>query len=368
MSIFNVGKESVIGIDIGYRNIKIVEIENENDGSVYLKNYGLAPTPRESIKNGHIRDMGKICSAILRIFKENDIKSKNARIVMSGTHIASRLMTIKVQPNIVLDDLVKELAVRNFPAVSIDTHDISYKVLDKQNSEGMVIIRLFILVILKSIINSYLNVILELGLKPLSIDVPSYSAEIFFKMKLNVDKSGLSQDVQNRIEQSKTFAVIDFGSETTIVSIFRNKIIEFNKPILRGSSNIDESIAKALARKISDAEQIKQEYGLRIPNFFIDSEINALKSAITDVVDDIVQKIVGCFEYYKQKTEEGGVDVVYIIGGGALLKGLREYLMEAMDIPVLTVDLIDFQGIKIRQDLDISKINFLINSVGILLK
>jgi len=43
------------------------------------------------------------------------------------------------------------------------------------------------------------------------------------------------------------FAVIDFGSETTIINILRNKILEFNKVILSGSSNLDEAIAKICA-------------------------------------------------------------------------------------------------------------------------
>jgi len=46
------------------------------------------------------------------------------------------------------------------------------------------------------------------------------------------------------------FAVIDFGSETTIINILRNKILEFNKVILSGSSNLDEAIAKNMRKSI----------------------------------------------------------------------------------------------------------------------
>jgi len=53
------------------------------------------------------------------------------------------------------------------------------------------------------------------------------------------------------------FAVIDFGSETTIINILRNKILEFNKVILSGSSNLDEAIAKNMRKSIIEAERLR---------------------------------------------------------------------------------------------------------------
>ena len=54
---------------------------------------------------------------------------------------------------------------------------------------------------------------------------------------MNPNRKNLNKDA---------FAVIDFSSETTIINILRNKILEFNKVILTGSTNLDDAIAKML--------------------------------------------------------------------------------------------------------------------------
>jgi len=69
-----------------------------------------------------------------------------------------------------------------------------------------------------------------------------------------------------------TFAVIDFGSETTIVNILRNRVLEFNKVILRGSSNIDEAIAASTGKKLEEAERIKKIHGLALTDINADEE------------------------------------------------------------------------------------------------
>jgi len=111
----------------------------------------------------------------------------------------------------------------------------------------------------KSIIQSYIDILIELGLKPISVDIPANSAAKFFNREIMVSESEtwFKRQRSSKLSQN-TFAVIDFGSETTIVNILRNRVLEFNKVILRGSSNIDEAIAASTGKKLEEAERIKR--------------------------------------------------------------------------------------------------------------
>jgi len=67
--------------------------------------------------------------------------------------------------------------------------------------------------------------------------------------------------------ESDTFAVLDFGSETTIVNFLKDRVLEFNKVILSGSS-ILTSILQGTQYKSSGAERLKKTYGMTPPTIF----------------------------------------------------------------------------------------------------
>lgn len=57
-------KSSLLSIDIGFRNIKIVEVEVGRNNEIFIKNFGIASTPKGSIKNGAIKDVKSVTNEI----------------------------------------------------------------------------------------------------------------------------------------------------------------------------------------------------------------------------------------------------------------------------------------------------------------
>ena len=43
-------KNNLLSIDIGFRNIKIVEVEVSRSNEVFIKNFGIASTPKGLLK------------------------------------------------------------------------------------------------------------------------------------------------------------------------------------------------------------------------------------------------------------------------------------------------------------------------------
>ena len=63
-------KNNLVSIDIGFRNIKIVEVEVSRNNEVFIKNFGIASTPRGSIKNGAIQDVHAVTNEIRKVMKD----------------------------------------------------------------------------------------------------------------------------------------------------------------------------------------------------------------------------------------------------------------------------------------------------------
>lgn len=360
-------KTNPLSIDIGFRNIKIVEVELGRNNEIFIKNFGIASTPKGSIKNGAIKDVKSVTNEIRKVMENINTKAKNAKIVMSGTNIISRVFVVEKIPGEDMNHLVRTTISQSMP-IDLDAHQIDYKVLQEFREDGIDKIKVFVTAVLKSIIQSYIDILIELGLKPISVDIPANSAAKFFNREIMVSESEtwFKRQRSSKLSQN-TFAVIDFGSETTIVNILRNRVLEFNKVILRGSSNIDEAIAASTGKKLEEAERIKKIHGLALTDINADEEQEKIYNSIKSVIDDIIRQMFQCFEFYEKRCYGEKIGRIYMIGGGSQLKGLREYLEEVFQVPVYPVGLLSIEGIQINKGLDGERLNYLINSVGITL-
>jgi type IV pilus assembly protein PilM len=121
-------------------------------------------------------------------------------------------------------------------------------------------------------------------LKPLSVDIPANSISKFFQKDIEFKESDIMvrNGKRNGI-MSSTDAVIDLGSETTIVNILKNKIPEFNRVVLQGSSNIDQAIMDHInleKSQLDKAERYKKMYGIvtyKDPNNDLEWQVKKLK-------------------------------------------------------------------------------------------
>ncbi|MEN8906095.1 MAG: pilus assembly protein PilM [Clostridiales bacterium] len=356
-----------ISIDIGFKNIKVVEVSVNKNSEVYLKNFGIASTPSCCIKNGVITNVNGVTKEIRKIIDESRMKVKKAKIVMSGTSIISRVFMVNRISGHETDEVVKEAILQNMP-INVDEYKIDYKILQEITEGDINRVKVFVTAVRKNIIKSYVDTLIGLDLKPISIDIPANSIAKFFNREIKINRNELWYERQKYGElNQKVFAVIDFGSETTIVNILRYKILEFNKVILKGSSNIDELITKKLMRNLMISESLKKQYGITIPDMNASQEHEEVYPIIKNFIDQLIHHIYQCFNYYEMRCYGTKIGKVYIIGGGSLLKNLSKYLEDSIKIPVYPVGLLSIDGISVNGTLNEEKLNYLINCIGIAL-
>lgn len=348
-----------ITIDIGYKYIKIAQVKKVKNNDLMVINYGIGDTPEECIKNGAINDHEKVINGINRLLRENDLNSKEAKIVISGTNIVTRIIMVdKVEESRLEKKIWEEIHV-SLP-INLKEHEVDYKVLGSMLIGHEEKLKVFVTAVPKRIISSYINILKKLSLKPIAIDIPANSVSKFFRRDvLQFERTSTAGD---------TIAVLDMGSETTIVNILKNKIPEFNRVLLMGSSNIDAEIAKVLdlsKSQESKAELYKKTYGMvsnRNPNN--DLELQCSEAARA-VINQILKNVKMCFDFYTGRCSGEKVDRIYLIGGGAQLKGVTDYFTEILGVPTSMIKLQDVNSVKFAGNLDTEKINYFVNALGI---
>jgi len=358
-------KTSMVCIDVGYRNIKVVEVAVKKNNNIFIENYGIVPTPPDCIKNGAIYDVDRVLSVIKSVIREQNMKAKNAKIIMSGTNIITRIYLIdKVQGE--SEDFTVKNSMPQFLPIDIDNYRVDYKILQTIKEKGSEKYKVFVTAVPKNILQSYVDVLQGLDLKPLAVDIPANSTAKFFNREiLTRDMDEYYSKRKYKKVESDTFAVLDFGSETTIVNFLKDRVLEFNKVILSGSSNIDEHIARELNISLQEAERLKKTYGMTPPNNLSKREHVITYGKVSNFIERLTRQIAKCFEFYLEMCYGTPISKIFIIGGGSQLSGLNQYLFSTFNVPVYPVGLLNLKGVELKKNLDKDKLNYLINAVGI---
>ncbi|HHX17791.1 MAG TPA: pilus assembly protein PilM [Clostridium sp.] len=358
-------KTSMVCIDVGYRNIKVVEVSVRKNNNIFIENYGIVSTPPDCIKNGAIYDVERVLRVIKAVIKEEGMKAKNAKIIMSGTNIITRIYMIDKLDGESEDFTIKN-SMPNFLPVDIDNYRVDYKLLQTVRDNNKEKYKVFVTAVPRKILESYIEVLQGLDLKPLAVDIPANSTAKFFNRDIYTkDMEEYYSKRRHKNVQSDTFAVLDFGSETTIVNFLKDRVLEFNKVILSGSSNIDNHIANEMNISLQEAERLKKTYGMTQPGSVSKRDHVITYGKVSNFIERLVRQIVKCFEFYIDRCYGSPISKIFIIGGGSQLSGLDQYLFSVFKVPVYPVGLLNLKGVELKKNLDKEKLNYLINSVGI---
>ncbi len=139
-------------------------------------------------------------------------------------------------------------------------------------------------------------------------------------------------------------AIMDFGAQTTTLSIYGNNYCQSVKVVPLGSDLITQDL-QSLKISYDIADKLKKRFGYASPRYIKQEQM--LKMSSTDAnnpvitlsttliaqcikarLDEMVAPLVAEIEKVKE-----GIGHIYLTGGGAMLQGLIPYLQEKTGLP-----------------------------------
>lgn len=139
-------------------------------------------------------------------------------------------------------------------------------------------------------------------------------------------------------------AIMDFGAQTTTLSIYGNNYCQSVKVVPLGSDLITQDL-QSLKISYDTADKLKKRFGYASPRYIKQEQM--LKMSSTDAnnpvitlsttliaqcikarLDEMVAPLVAEIEKVKE-----GIGHIYLTGGGAMLQGLIPYLQEKTGLP-----------------------------------
>src|SRR5438067_577577 len=95
--------KNLVGVDIGASSIKVVQLKDGRKGMSVIR-YGYAPLPPQTIIDGHIMSAGVVTDALLKIFVDNKIQTKDVAVGVYGQSVIVRKITVPMMTNEELDE------------------------------------------------------------------------------------------------------------------------------------------------------------------------------------------------------------------------------------------------------------------------
>lgn len=289
--------------------------------------YGSANFDSSAIEDGVIVKPEIIAQATQKMFEHDfngKLTSRRAAIALPTYRSFARAMQLPKLEGSELQQAV-ELEMEQYVPVPLKDLYLDYSITSRSDAG----LELFTAALPRTIVDSYLGLAEVMGMEPILIETTMASAARLFSHGDNSDVATV---------------IIDFGSLTADIGIY-NKTILVSGTVPAGGLVFTRLIKDKL--KISDAEAgfIKTKYGLGVSK-----KQAEITDALTPALSKIVAEIRRMSRYYEERYgSKDSISQVIILGGGANMPGLGDYLTSTLRMPVRAHNpwnMLDYNGLE----------------------
>ncbi len=320
--------EPLFGLDIGHSSLKVMQLENSGKN---LSVVGYGSSYRydvNSIQNGVIVDYKALGGAMHDLFEKRlhgQISARKVACTIPTSHSYSRPLKLPAMEEQDLAEAV-HLEAEQYIPVAPENLYLDYDIVRRDEKN----IELLVVATPRNIIESYMKFLESMGLETVALEpTMNATARIF----------GLADPGS----QSPT-VLVDFGANATDIAVF-DKTLFVNSTVQGGSNTMIDLISDKLKISREEAYQVKNEKGIEFSG-----QLRDIGLAVKPTLDNLVREIRKITRYYDERIDIAGrkVTQTVIIGGGANMPGLNEYLSKELGMPVRMLDpwhKIDFGGL-----------------------
>lgn len=320
----------MLAVDIGTCTIKLLEA-HVNGNKVKVIKEIMFESPEAIVEDGKILDVNQVCELIRRNIIDNKIAAKSVVFTVNTTAMIIRDILVPKTSEKELKKMILIEAENQFP-VDLKDYVFDHKIIEEIKNEKGTQYNVMIAAVPLSIVEDYTQLSKQCGLNLYAID---FSGNCILKL--------IAQEMSKKSKEEYSVAVLDMGCMTTTISIISNGVLRFNRILLYGGCQLSFAIGEKLQISKEEAEIKKKS-----KDFMLYSEddlqeeeqkmmVDSIKSVLTALIDDINLYI----DFYQSRVVGNHVNKIYLVGGGAQLRGIEKYLSETINIPVQKIKKLD---------------------------
>jgi type IV pilus assembly protein PilM len=307
--------EPIIGVDIGYQSLKVVQL-NRKAYPAKLIAFGSASIPVKGMTSSNADHSEEIAKIILKCMNEARPKKIRGKYVVSGlpeSRVFTKIIDVPIMSPKEMEMAIPHEASRHIP-LPIDEIYLDYQPLNLKNNQMESV--LFVAAP-KKLVEKYLKVLRSANLEPIALETKPIAA---------------GRSLITPSETQPTL-ILDIGAEATGISVFDQNTLKFTYTIPHGGYTFSKAIANFLNVDFERAEKIKRTCGLS-PK----CQYGNLASALQPIFTDILEEMTNAIKFYEHRSQPSRkITNIRLCGGGANTKGLADYLYQRLENKIKVV-------------------------------
>jgi type IV pilus assembly protein PilM len=296
-----------VGIDFGTHSVKAVELRNAGN-SPELINLGSQLTPKGVINSEEKQDQKKLADVLKKLYDDSKIKNRNVVMALPEFSVFTRFLEF---PGVKKEELREAVFFEAKQYIPMSVNDVHMSFVTIGFNEEKNAPRVLLVAAPKKVIAIYTDIANFADLDLIAIETESVAMGRAMYKATN----------------KKDLVMLDFGANSTDMSIMSEGYLVFSQSIAIGSDALTQAVVNKFNFEYSRAEEFKRNYGLT-PNVLE----GKIYSALSPIVESILMEVQRGIEFYKNKTTSASPTEYLLNGDGALLPGLSEFVSKSLGV------------------------------------
>jgi len=345
------GSKSVIGLDIGSRTVKALQLKKTGRG-LELERFGMADVfpdgDKSSSGQNGLREL-KV-AAVRRALESARINAKHAVSAVSGESIIVRYIQLPEMPEAELKQALRWEAEEYIP-FHIDEVNLDSVVLGPAGGGMTGKVDVLLVSAKKDLVNEHVEVVKAAGLQPVIVDVESFAFLNCFEVNYNPSPNDC-------------VALVNIGAEITNINIYVGGTSRFSRDIGIAGDTITASIQTKAAVPWNKAEELKvllgapaserqeEEFGesslidtirgtvekITGEDLGDDSPESLGAKAIRQSLNNLISEVRRSIQFFENQAAGTIVQRVMIGGGTSKMDRIKDYFASEINLPVEVLD------------------------------
>ena len=323
-------KTKCLGLDIGSKNIKLVNLVSSKGKKYKLVDFKILPLKiKEKLDFDTKQEV--ILQTIKNLFAENPSLPKKVAISVSGPSVVIRYIKLPIMSK---EELEKSISIEAESFIPFPITDVylSFDVIGEVIDENVKKNEVVVVAVRKELIDYRIKLLKECKLTPLCIDVDIFVLEKVINYNYNV--------------KDDVVCVINIGGEMTNIGIIEKGVTRVSRDLPIGLDSIiseikkaqqieEDVILKCLKSEGLIVDEEKRELYIQEQKKFELLFSKNLMLALKELISEI-HKIIDF--YYFQEGEQKPLSKIFLSGGGSIIKNLDLHFYNEFKVEVEYLD------------------------------
>jgi len=309
----------VVGIDLGHGVVRGAEVEDPGAPRQRVLRTGSVPLLEDVVVSGEIRDVASAAASLKQLWSKAGFKSRKVVLGMGNPRVLARDLAVPVRPlqqvRESLPFLVADMLPMPLENAVLDYYPISIGV----DEDGREVYHGMLVAGLKDVALANARAAKQAGLEVVGIDMLPFA---------------LIRTLSDRANAA-TWAYVDVGATTTIISIATAGVPEFVRIVPTGGEDVTRSLMDLGQLTRDQAEQIKRTVGLSADG--VDARYRPVVELMVTRSSELMTSIRDTIQYFAD-TRQREVARIVLTGGAVRLGGFAHMVSAWTRIPAAIIE------------------------------